>query len=647
VAGFTASLLSGAAPLTVTFTNTTTGDVTGYEWAFGDGATSVVTHPTHVYTAIGAYTVSLTATGPGGSDTLTRTDYVTVTPGGPVTTTRVISYTYDPLGRLVEADYSTGESYEYAYDAVGNRTAMTETITSTVVTTYTYNAANQLVTARASDNGVTWHYTFDRRGNLVRQTPGGMEPAEGETRYTYDGASQLARVELYTAGDYTTLAEAVYNADGERVRLTSWAEGVPLTVTYGVFQGELLVAGDGTQATLHLYGRNLIAGHGDEGWAYHLRDGEGSLRQIVGESGAVTLARTYKPFGGILEEQGQFETAFGFLGAQLDRISGLLYADGRYYDPATGRFLTPDRSFDPYNPRTLNPYAPWQNPGLWLLAPLVVLAAFRMRKKGRRYDQWLVLLLVGISMSAFGCGDGDTPPLPPTEPPTLPPTEPPPGPTPAPPPPTPPPPVPDVELLKHSVHIYSFRNKTCLPSNTPGTIIITYGDATAELGTVVDGGATILTHNHFERWDDIVGFSFTDYRGNRIEVDRSDILGPSKDRGTRLLILPSQINLQTDLDCTEAPLGYPDAVVVVGDVQVVYYQSAGRLSVLRTSIRRINEGDVRTVTLDDPDMVITGGDSGGGLFQGGKLVGNTWSVTKTDDDVRLDSFTSALLPDGL
>ena len=97
-------------------------------------------------------------------------------------------------------------------------------------------------------------YTHDQRGNLLRQTPGGTEPAEGETRYTYNTANQLVRVELYTAAGYVTLAEGVYNAYGERVQLTTWAGGVPLTVTYAVFQGQLLVANDGTQATLHLYG---------------------------------------------------------------------------------------------------------------------------------------------------------------------------------------------------------------------------------------------------------------------------------------------------------------------------------------------------------------------------------------------------------
>ena len=39
---------------------------------------------------------------------------------GTITTTRVISYTYDPLGRLVEAEYFTSEHFEYQYDAAAS-----------------------------------------------------------------------------------------------------------------------------------------------------------------------------------------------------------------------------------------------------------------------------------------------------------------------------------------------------------------------------------------------------------------------------------------------------------------------------------------------------------------------------------------------
>jgi PKD repeat protein len=78
VADFTANPLLGVYPLTVTFTNWSTGPYTASLWHFGDGLSSTLSSPTHTYTAAGAYTVSLTVQGAGESDTLTRTQYITV-----------------------------------------------------------------------------------------------------------------------------------------------------------------------------------------------------------------------------------------------------------------------------------------------------------------------------------------------------------------------------------------------------------------------------------------------------------------------------------------------------------------------------------------------------------------------------------------
>jgi PKD repeat protein len=77
-AGFSGDPLSGAAPLTVTFTNASTGDYDSVLWSFGDGMTSTADGPIHAYGTAGTYTVALTVSGPGGTDTLTQTDYVTV-----------------------------------------------------------------------------------------------------------------------------------------------------------------------------------------------------------------------------------------------------------------------------------------------------------------------------------------------------------------------------------------------------------------------------------------------------------------------------------------------------------------------------------------------------------------------------------------
>ncbi|MFO1204710.1 MAG: LamG-like jellyroll fold domain-containing protein [Burkholderiales bacterium] len=83
VANFTATPTTGTAPVTVSFTDTSTGSVTGRSWNFGNGNTSTSTNPSTTYASAGTYTVSLTVTGSGGSNTATKTGYIVVaTPNG-------------------------------------------------------------------------------------------------------------------------------------------------------------------------------------------------------------------------------------------------------------------------------------------------------------------------------------------------------------------------------------------------------------------------------------------------------------------------------------------------------------------------------------------------------------------------------------
>lgn len=67
-------------PLTVNFTDLST-NATAWAWDFGDGNTSNLQNPSHVYTAPGTYTVSLTVTGPNGcTNTLTINNYIVIEP---------------------------------------------------------------------------------------------------------------------------------------------------------------------------------------------------------------------------------------------------------------------------------------------------------------------------------------------------------------------------------------------------------------------------------------------------------------------------------------------------------------------------------------------------------------------------------------
>lgn len=78
-AAFGATPTSGERPLTVQFTDLTVADVDTWYWDFGDGTYSSDENPVHVYQNPNTYTVSLTVTNVDGSDTETKTNYITVT----------------------------------------------------------------------------------------------------------------------------------------------------------------------------------------------------------------------------------------------------------------------------------------------------------------------------------------------------------------------------------------------------------------------------------------------------------------------------------------------------------------------------------------------------------------------------------------
>ena len=93
------TVASCVVPHTVTFANLSFNGAT-YLWDFGDGSTSTQFAPTHTYTAVGNYDVSLIVTSSCGVDTFDQAAYIQVGPGAPC------EFTIPSNGSITETECS-------------------------------------------------------------------------------------------------------------------------------------------------------------------------------------------------------------------------------------------------------------------------------------------------------------------------------------------------------------------------------------------------------------------------------------------------------------------------------------------------------------------------------------------------------------
>jgi uncharacterized repeat protein (TIGR02543 family) len=153
IAGFSGSPTSGPAPLTVNFTDQSTG-ATSWSWDFGDTGTSTEQNPNHTYTGPGVYSVALTVGNGSGYDTVTRTDYITVTgPQAPVADFTASSTNITIGDTVTFTDTSTNNpsswSWTFPGGTPGSSTAQNPAITYN--TTGTFDVSLTATNAQGSD----------------------------------------------------------------------------------------------------------------------------------------------------------------------------------------------------------------------------------------------------------------------------------------------------------------------------------------------------------------------------------------------------------------------------------------------------------------------------------------------------------------
>jgi PKD repeat protein len=172
IAEFTASPLSGLSPLNVNFTDNSTNVPTSWLWDFGDTNTSTLQNPSHAYTTIGIYTVKLTATNTNGSDSIKKTNYISVvqlaTPtvafnGGPLVGPAPVTVNF--------TDNSTGTPTLWEWDfGDGNTSTLQNPL-------HTYeDAGDYTVTLTATNN-------FNLSGTLIKIDYVNITPSAPSTNF--------------------------------------------------------------------------------------------------------------------------------------------------------------------------------------------------------------------------------------------------------------------------------------------------------------------------------------------------------------------------------------------------------------------------------------------------------------------------------
>jgi len=157
-----------------------------------------------------------------------------------------------------------------------------------------------------------------------------------------------------------------------------------------------------------------------------------------------------------------------------------------------------------------------------------------------------------------------------------------------------------------------------------------YNKMHAGLGTKIDAH-TVLTHNHFGNQANFCMFNPTTpglTHDIAIKAD-SRALGHGDRYGDQTLVVSTTGEVQGPY----AALATRQMIskMAVGEfVQVVYWEDdLSELAIANFQIRGFLGDSV--LVLDDPDDIINQGDSGGGVFYQGSLIGNTWRYLLTLD----------------
>ena len=216
VADFTGTPTTVSLGTTVQFNDTSAYSPTSWSWNFGDSGGSSLQNPTHLYTSIGVYNVSLTATNAQGSSTATKTNYINVTALAP------------PVASFTSNVTSGGIPLPVQF---------TDT-TSNIPTSWLWTFGDTGATSTSQNPS----HTFTTAGNWSVSLKA-TNAAGNNTVIHYINATTLSgftRQDLVMAPQYTltiNFVDSVTNLAIPVVKVVNAADGTSVNITTGTYTG--------------------------------------------------------------------------------------------------------------------------------------------------------------------------------------------------------------------------------------------------------------------------------------------------------------------------------------------------------------------------------------------------------------------------
>ena len=228
VASFTVSSYSGEAPFDITFTSTSTGEITSWLWNVDDDSDIESTYHTftHTYDNAGTYDISLTVIGPGGQNVHTENDIISITAPDTSTETGLFSET-------MSYDNETREYLIY------------------IPSSYDPNSATPILFAFHGFSGYSQYFinTADFRSladqfNFIAVYPQGLVCGGGTTWNTNPpgGDNKCSQDDI---GFFPALLNEIsgnYNIDPSKVFLTGYSNGADFSYSMACYQSSLVTA---------------------------------------------------------------------------------------------------------------------------------------------------------------------------------------------------------------------------------------------------------------------------------------------------------------------------------------------------------------------------------------------------------------------